>query len=132
MKHPDELDRLLGGLVPAPPPPEARERTIAAAREALAGRPQPGDIWWRLWTSRPLRLAWAAAVALLLAANALLSVAGPPRHSTPPHPVVAVGPAAPEPELVALTRLPPLRLELLPTLGASPRPGPPTNPAKPS
>ncbi|HQR66777.1 MAG TPA: hypothetical protein PLB02_05235, partial [Thermoanaerobaculia bacterium] len=48
------------GLEASGPPPDLREKVLAVAREALAeeaGR----DVWTRIWESRPLRVAWAAA-----------------------------------------------------------------------
>ncbi len=67
-----ELERLLPGLEPPPPPAGLRVRAVAAARECMAATPAP-DLWARIWNNRGLRLAWAAAVALLLAAHVLLS-----------------------------------------------------------
>jgi hypothetical protein len=67
-----DLERLLVGLEPPPPPAGLRVRAVAAARERMAAAPAP-DLWSRIWTNRGLRLAWAAAVALLLAAHVLVS-----------------------------------------------------------
>lgn len=63
-------DRLLEDLQPPAPPAGLRERTLGAATEAL-GR-SPAEPWTRIWESRPLRLAWAAAVAGLLLAHSLI------------------------------------------------------------
>ena len=65
-----DLDRLLEKLQPASPPPDLRERSLGAATQAL-GRP-PAEPWTRIWESRPVRLAWAATVAGLLLAHALI------------------------------------------------------------
>lgn len=117
MKRPNELDRLLGGLEPAPPPQGARARILASARAAVPRQPVTVDLWSRVWTSRKLRLAWVTAVAVLLGANLMLSVDRPGHAGTPTHPVAAARPAAPDPELAAVAELPPLRLDVLPNLG---------------
>lgn len=71
-QHP--LDRFR----PPQAPPELRQRTLAAARAALrqAHPPSPESATWvdRWWQSRALRLAWTAAVCLLLAVNVLITV----------------------------------------------------------
>ncbi len=64
------------GLAPPGPPEGLRAQVLARAREALeqeAGR----DVWTRIWESRSLRLAWAAAAALLVLANVGWSVRRP-------------------------------------------------------
>ena len=67
MKNEEQLDleRLLPGLEPPPPPAALRVRAVAAARERMAAAQAP-DLWWRIWNNRGIRLAWAAAVVLLL------------------------------------------------------------------
>ncbi len=132
MKQPDELDRLLSGLAAAPPPPEARARTLAAARAAQASGTQPADIWWRLWTSRPLRVVWAAAVLGLIAANVVLSLHRPEAGAAPGAPVTAARHGGPDPDLAAVAQLPPLDLDLLPRFGASGGSHATTNQRKPS
>jgi hypothetical protein len=74
MKNEDhhDLERLLAGLEPPPPPAGLRVRAVAAARERMAAAPDP-DLWLRIWNHRGLRLAWAAAVVLLLAGHVLVS-----------------------------------------------------------
>lgn len=64
---------VFGALRPPGTPSELRERSLAAARAATevaepteAPRESLTD---RLWTSRPLRFAWAASVVALLATN---------------------------------------------------------------
>lgn len=130
----DPLRELLSGLRPPGPPPPLRTRVLARASAAL----QPGpaaDPWWRVWESRPLRLAWACTVVLLAGANLLL----PPRRgreaavagSTSAMPVTAA--PAVDPELAAAERLPRLRSELaaagagpaVPSPSAAPAPVPP-------
>jgi hypothetical protein len=73
---PDEFP--FAGLSPPGPPAEMREKVLAVAREALAREAVP-DVWTRIWESRSLRLAWAAAAALLLMANVGISVSRLPR-----------------------------------------------------
>jgi len=67
---------LLQGLAPPPPPPELRARALATATARAASRSDVSDVWARVWASRWLRLAWAAAVACLVAGHLLLP---PPR-----------------------------------------------------
>ena len=71
---PDERDavseRMMDGLEPPQPPPDLRSKTLAAARARMAAGSNP-DIWSRIWNHRGLRLAWAAAVVLLVAGHAL-------------------------------------------------------------
>jgi len=71
-EHDHEDERLFVGLEPPPPPADLRARTQAAAREAMA-RPSAPDVWSRIWHHRGLRLAWAAAVVLLLAGHVLVN-----------------------------------------------------------
>jgi len=71
MSHDDPVRTLLAGLRPPAPPPELEARALAAAGRALRARPAP-DAWERAWASRPLRLAWTAAVLALLAGHAVL------------------------------------------------------------
>jgi hypothetical protein len=73
---PDERDavfeRLMGTLEPPQPPPDLRSKALAAARARMSAEPIP-DIWSRVWNHRGLRLAWAAAVVLLVAGHALIA-----------------------------------------------------------
>lgn len=131
MKHPDELDRVLRGLVPAPPPPEVRERVLTAARAARTSGPLGRDLWSRIWESRPLRLAWAATVVVLLVANVVLALHRPGGGAATA-PVAAARHDGPDPELAAIAQLPPLRLDVLPSFDRSRRSLPSANPAKPS
>lgn len=62
----------LAGLVPPGAPPELKARVLAASRAALLAGPGRPDRWSLLWESRPLRLAWAASLLLLLASHAAL------------------------------------------------------------
>jgi hypothetical protein len=105
----------LEGLAPPGAPPELRARVLEASRAALLAGPAPRDRWSLLFASRPLRLAWAASVLLLLAGHALLVRPAPPRTDA----------AA---ELAAIRSLPRIDPDAR-SLGASPdapgRPAPP-------
>lgn len=59
-------DDPLAGLRPVTPPGELRSRTLRAAREALSVGPESLDVWTRIARSRTLRLAWVAAVAVIV------------------------------------------------------------------
>jgi len=82
-----DLERLLPGLEPPPPPAGLRARALAAACERLAAEPAP-DLWSKIWNNRALRLAWAGAVALLLVGHVLVS-RDPGSGFTPNPPVMA-------------------------------------------
>lgn len=70
---PDDRDpvvnALFEGLESPAPPPQLRSRVLAAARELKTEKP---DLWTRIWNQPGLRLAWAAAVVLLLAGHVLV------------------------------------------------------------
>jgi hypothetical protein len=66
----------LDGLEPLRPPAELRDRTLAAARRALAGRGATEDLWSRILGSRIARAAWATAVAVLVLAHVAVSRPG--------------------------------------------------------
>lgn len=90
-------DDPLRGLRPPPPPVALRTATLAAAELArAAGAPPPvrPALIDRLWESRPLRWAWLAAVAALLAGHLALR--------PPPPPAVAVAPPGDRPAAVRL------------------------------
>ncbi len=128
-----DVDRLLAGLVPAPPPTETRHRALAAARAAKVLGTEPEDAWSRLWRSRPVRLAWAATVVALLLAHALLSVRGPAPAGVSVSPAHLANQAEAEAELAAIAELPPLRLGVLPFIDPLGRPPVPSiNPSTPS
>jgi len=116
-----EVERLLGGLAPANPPPGTRERALAAARAARTAPAQPDDLWTRVWRSRPARLAWAAAVAALIVANLVVSVERSPKGGASRAPALASLDSG-EPELIAIAELPPLRLDLTPAIDPFGRP----------
>ena len=89
MKYEEQLDLelLLPGLEPPPPPAGLRARAVAAARDSMTAAPAP-DRWSRIWNSRALRLAWAGAVALLVAGHVLVG-RDPGSGFTPNPPVMA-------------------------------------------
>ena len=64
-------ETLLASLEPSGPPEALRERVLERASAAL-DRAAERDAWARIYSSRPLRAAWAAAVLGLIAANLLL------------------------------------------------------------
>jgi hypothetical protein len=113
------LDSVLGGLLPPEPPHELQVRVLRGATATLS-RPPRRDVWTRIWANRPLRVAWAAAVLVLLAANVVV----PQRQKTG----WAAGATArvhprPGDELDAVTRLPRIDLATLPAgeRGVTPR-----------
>lgn len=68
-------DRLFGGLEPPEPPRMLRGVVLTRARKHLQMGTHP-DVWSRLWNHRGLRLAWAAAVVLLLTGHILATPSG--------------------------------------------------------
>jgi hypothetical protein len=104
----EELTRLLAAIGEPEPPRGLRGRAVAGA-EAAWRRPAAADPWRRLWESRPLRIAWVAAVVLLVGANLALrtgSRVGPP---APPAAAAAQERAGTK-ELQAVVELPQVRL----------------------
>lgn len=69
----DRVPRRLDRLRPPEPPARLRERTLAAAAAVLRSDAEI-DIWFRLWSSRPLRMAWAVAVSGLVLANVAVTL----------------------------------------------------------
>ncbi len=67
----ERIETLLASVEPSRPPHPLRERVLERAGEAL-DRPLVRDAWTRIYSSRPLRAAWAATVLALLAAHLLL------------------------------------------------------------
>jgi len=63
---------LLDGLEPPNPPPGLREAALAAGRRGMRSAPSR-DPWRRIWQSPAARLAWGAAVLLLVFAHARVS-----------------------------------------------------------
>jgi hypothetical protein len=62
------IDSLVGDLETPEPPPALKSMVLQATAEVL-NRPPAPDIWTRIWESRPLRLAWAATISLLIAGH---------------------------------------------------------------
>lgn len=110
----------LAGLTPSAAPPELKTRVLAATRSAFLEPPPPVDLFSRVWENRPLRLAWAASVLLLLGGHALVprSTAAPP--VTPPPTAVARSVRSAEAELAAIGRLPRLDLDARPLRAEAP------------
>lgn len=52
-----------------PQPPDGLRRSALAAATERWSRPATSDRWRRIWESQPLRVAWGAAVVVLVAAN---------------------------------------------------------------
>jgi len=71
----------LDGAGPPLPPAELRARVLAAVGPVLAH--EPVGRWTRIWQSRPLRISWAAAMALLALAHVALSLRAPRREGPP-------------------------------------------------
>ena len=115
----------LAGLAPPGAPPELKARVLAASLKALLSAPARPDRWSLLWTSRPLRLAWAASLLLLLAGHAVLVRPSRPRAETAALPLSHTVSEA-DAELAAIGRLPRLDPDARP-LGAGP--DGPTRPA---
>lgn len=117
MSHaPEDGEAPFSGLEPPVPPPALRARVLKSARETLE-REAARDIWTRVWESGPLRVAWAAATLLLLAAHLAIPARPPARDrgaSAPAGaPVFDSGG-----ELAAVAGLSPLNEDLLPRLEA--------------
>ncbi len=103
-------DPVLRGFTPPPVPEGLREQTLSSARAAFAEPARP-DIWARLLASRAARLAWAASVAALAAANLLVS-----RQVPGPAPAASAAPGRPDADLAAIARLPNVDEKTLPSL----------------
>ena len=108
--NPMNDDPVLRGFTSPAVPNGLREAALAAAREAFAAPVRP-DVWTRLLATPAARLAWAASVAVLAAANVLLPQSRGDRTSG-----ASSATARPDPELAAVTRLPRLDEHSLPTL----------------
>ena len=104
--HDDEVTRLLAAIAEEEPPRALRERALA---RAAARRPEAADPWRRLWESRPLRLAWAAAVLALVAANVVVRT-GSPSHPRNVAPIATSEEHRDSRELHAITELPRIQL----------------------
>jgi hypothetical protein len=115
MKDPRELlDRLFAGLEPTRPPAHLRARVLALERAAVQ-RADPPDVWARLWKSRSLRLAWTAAILLLVLAHTAISLPSRARPISAGIRDASMG-RPQDPELEALLRLPRLDESTLPAI----------------
>ncbi len=65
------IDELFPGMKAPKPPADLRERTLRAARTAAREAAAPGRVSWGF---RRLDLAWVAALLVLLALNAALTI----------------------------------------------------------
>ena len=105
----DPVACLLSALEEPEPPQKLRERSLARALAAW-GRPPVADPWSHLWHSQPLRLAWAATVVVLVAANVAFRV-GPYARPRTVAPAAASRDQAGFKELEAIVELPRVRPE---------------------
>lgn len=120
----------LAGLAPPEAPPELRARVLAASRAALLAEPEPRDRWKTVWDSRPLRLAWAASLLLLVAGHAVLVRPSRPRTEAAALPLSrSVGEA--DAELAAIGHLPPLDPDARPLSAGSGEPSTRSRPSSP-
>jgi hypothetical protein len=104
----ERIARLLAAIEEVEPPRGLRE--LALARAAAAGAREPAvDAWRRLWESRPLRLAWAVAVVILVAANLTIRTGSRTRPPAVPAAAAAQERAGLK-ELQAIVELPRIRL----------------------
>jgi hypothetical protein len=113
--EPGVVERLLAGLTPPEPPRGLHERVLRGARQALA-REAGRDVWTRILESRPLRVAWAVSVAVLV----LCHVGITETRSGPASAARQAAQSAREGngELAAFGRLPRLDENARPLLGA--------------
>jgi hypothetical protein len=95
----------LEGLAPPGAPPELKARVLAASRAALRTEPARPDRWSLLWANRPLRLAWAASILLLLAGHVVLVRPNHPQIEAAARPPSRSASEA-DAELAAIGRLP--------------------------
>ncbi|MDD5564876.1 MAG: hypothetical protein PHQ91_14270 [Thermoanaerobaculaceae bacterium] len=105
----EEMAQLLAALEEPEPPRALRARALAGAEEAWTRGGPAADRWRRLWESRPLRLAWAAAVVLLVGANLALRTGSRARPPASPAAAAAQERAGLQ-ELQAVVELPRIRL----------------------
>jgi len=98
------------GMRPQRPPAELRPRALAAAAAAIS-HPRP-DLWSRLWMNRPLRVAWAAALVLLVSGHFV--VTGAPGRPSRAVGLATAGPAEGlDPEIMDIVDLPRISSESL-------------------
>jgi hypothetical protein len=105
------IDSLLRGLAPPAAPSGLRDQVLPPALAALQQDPPP-DLWSRLWSSRPLRLAWAGSFTALVLCHLGLTVPRVAPADRQPLPrAMTAGTIHLEEELAELTRLPRLRTD---------------------
>jgi len=133
MRNDRQLDDFpFAGLTPPGPPAELREKVLVLAREALV-QEAVRDVWTRIWESRPLRLAWVAAAALLVIANISISMRRPPGGAVVPRTGArAETEREAARELAALIALPPIDEAVQPLAGraSADAPSPERKPAR--
>ena len=134
----DPIFGMLEGLEAPKPPSCLRRETLAAAESAMQ---EPArDLWWRLWTYRPVRLVYLGTAAACLLAHVLISL---PR--SPGDTVEATWASVPqllEDDLAEVLDVPRFRLTRLAFLGensllplgkpGSPNPGEPGSSTSPA
>lgn len=101
-----DIEKELGRLAVPEPGELVRSRALAAGRRALARQSVP-DMWERIWSSRTFRLAWTAAVILLVAGHLTFRV-GPAATIELPRYVERMLGSEADDDLVAALVLPPL------------------------
>lgn len=110
------IDSLFRDLAPPEPPPELRSEALKPALEALQ-QPPPPDIWSRIWSSRPLRLAWSASFSVLVLCHLGLTLS----RTSPIDPKqtghLTTGSIASEEELAEVLYLSRLRTDVQPLAG---------------
>jgi len=120
----------LAGLAPPGAPPELKAKVLAASRAALLTAPARPDRWSLLWTSRPLRLAWAASLLLLLAGHVVLVRPNHPRAEAAARPLSRSVSDA-DAELAAIGRLPRLDPDARSLRAGTAEPSRPSSPPEP-
>ena len=98
-----DTETILATLEPPGPPVALRDRVLRRAGAAL-DRPPAQDPWARIYVSRPLRVAWAGMVLVLVVANVLL-----PRANRRSRESFVEGAAGRPPELREVVDVPRLR-----------------------
>jgi len=116
MSHRDVVHKLVEGMDTPPPPPELRDRALAAV--AMPWGESRSDVWTRLRSSTAVQLAWAASVIALLIGHLVLSLPSR-RLPQPRQPVLVVAGAAAGSELAGLVDLPLVAGEYTPSLDAT-------------
>jgi len=117
MSRPDDPVARLSRHLDQAPPPELRDLALARAERVLR-HPAPRDGWRRLWESRPLRLAWSAAVVALIAAN--VAIRRPQGRPEPLREAPRAGLSPEVEEAVGLPRLNPLYATMDAAVAAAP------------